>query len=253
MYRLTALLLLLFLLIAPVTAEAEKRTILIGTLPEGWPPYMIIPKDKSQPYGGIMLDVINEVCSVSGYRLEVVLSPEKRSHLLLSKQEIDAYTEAREWVEDPENYLWSDTIIPSEDVLIFPTNHPVHFETIADLYGLSIAAPLGYVYPALEPCFAKGKVLRQTPTDSLGSLRMVSAGHANAAVGNQLVAQWLINHSKDLKPEEFAFSKKKVGTAEYRFMFVNTPKMRRFLKVFNEELALMRADGRFQHILDQYN
>ena len=66
------------------------------------------------------------------------------------------------------------------------------------------------------------------------------------------VADWVISHSDYLDASQLVVSDTVLDSAPFRFAFVKSPRWKQFINEFNDELARMKADGRFQAILDRY-
>jgi polar amino acid transport system substrate-binding protein len=142
-------------------------------------------------------------------------------------------------------------VVDSADVLIFPKDHPVDFETPDDLKGKKIGAILGYRYPAFEPYFADGRITRDDVKKDSLMLAKLLRGRDDAAIINKLVALWVIRQNPEFKGK-FAFSAKPVGTAGCGFMFTPKQNWGPFIEIFNKELAAMKEDGRLDAIVRKY-
>lgn len=230
-------------------ATPENKEIVVGFNNVAWPPYLI--KDPNGKIHGIMIDVIKTIASKHGFSVKITSLPEKRAIRAIASGDIDAYSKAKEWVKNPEAYLWTDPVVDSTDVLIFPKDRPVDFETPDDLKGKKIGAILGYRYPLLEPYFADGRIKRDdVKRDSL-MLGKLLRGRDDAAIINKLVAFWVIRQNPEFKGK-FAFSDEPVGEAGCGFMFTPKRNWGPFIETFNNELAVMETDGRLDAIVRKY-
>lgn len=250
--RLALALVMAFALALPAWADGGGRTITVGTLEGGWPPFLVVADGNIDQAHGIMLDVMREVCRTNNYTLKMVASPDKRNRGMLIEGAIDAYAKAKEWVKHPERLLWTGPVVESTDVLIFRRGQAVQFTRLGELKGLSLAVIHGFSYPSLEPYFRSGDIQHFTPTTTLGCLRMVLAGHVDAAVVNRQVAEWVFRNSSVIKREDFEFSQNAIDSAYYRFAVADKPGLDVFREDFNRELIKMKEDGRFEAILNKY-
>jgi len=123
----------------------------------------------------------------------------------MARGDIDAYSKAKEWVKNPKAYLWTDPVVDSTDVLIFPKDRPINFETPDDLKGKQIGAIPGYRYPLLEPYFADGRIKRDDVKKDSLMLGKLLRGRDDAAIINKLVAFWVIRQNPEFKGQ-FGFS-----------------------------------------------
>ena len=236
-------------LVSVVHATPENKEIIIGFNNVAWPPYLI--KEDNGKIHGIMIDVMKEVAQKHGFSVKIMPLPEKRAIKGIAAGEIDVYSKAKDWVDDPSAYLWTDPVVDSTDVLIFPKDRPVKFETPDDLKGKKMGAILGYRYPLLEPYFADGRINRDDVKKDSLMLAKLLKGRDDAAIINKLVAFWVIRQHPEFKGT-FAFSEKPVGKAGCRFMFTPKQSWGPFIEIFNNELAAMKEDGRLEAIVRKY-
>lgn len=241
------------LAVFPLTAGADSddadRSFVISVPTVGWPPYFIVP-DQDGPIRGIMADVLREACKATANTATFTLYPEKRGRVMLEEGTIDAYPKAKEWMDNPNKYLWTAPVVTSTDILIL-RRHSSSSLPAATIKGLDVGVVHGFTYPTLDPLFKSGAIRRHAAEKTECLLRMVSRGHIDAAVTNRHVAQWLIRTSPELKAGDFLFGKV-IDSAPYRFAFTRTPENTRFVSSFDRELARMKEDGRLQAILDKY-
>ncbi len=236
-------------LIPAAHATPGNKEIIVGFNNVSWPPYLV--EEPNGKIHGIMIDVMKAIASKHGLSVKITPLPEKRAIRGMAGGDIDAYTKAKEWVDDPNAYLWTDPVLDSTDVLIFPKDRPIHFETPDDLKGKKIGAILGYRYPLLVPYFADGRINRDDVKKDSLMLAKLLKGRDDAAIINKHVALWVIRQNPEFKGK-FAFSEKPVGTAGCRFMFTPKQSWGPFIEIFNKELAAMKGDGRLEAIIRKY-
>lgn len=232
------------------SAAPKDREVVLGVSDASWPPY-IIRHAGNEATRGIMVDAMRGITSGLGYRLTIRAFPEKRSLSKLADGEVDAHSKAKEWVDSPERYIWSDPVVHSIDRLVFLKSRQVVFDRPEDLFGKHVATILGYGYPLLEPYFVSGRILRDDVKSGQVMLLKLNKGRGDAGIITEIVALWLIRQHPEFK-DKFAFSKKRVGKAPYRFMFTAKHNWKPFVAQFNRELAKMKKDGRLERILSRY-
>lgn len=233
----------------PAAAD-ELKELTICSPKEGWPPF-IIPEDELGQERGIMIDVLREAASRNGYTIKIVHLPEKRAQMVLKEGGVDAHPKAMEWVDNPDDFNWTDPIVESTDVVII-RRHNERSEVPRTLTGFNLGVMLGYVYPALEEYFQDGSIKRRDARTTESLLRMVLRDHVDAAVTNQHVANWIIHNNDDLSHDDFVVGDKPIDSAPYRFAFTKAWYSLEFIKLFNRELKIMKKDGTFETILNRY-
>ncbi|QJB55056.1 transporter substrate-binding domain-containing protein [Pseudodesulfovibrio sp. zrk46] len=244
----TATLLICQLLTSTPAFSTDKGDTFTLAIPkEGWPPYIIT--DTNEPCG-IMLDIINEVANCTGKKLHIEYYPEIRSQLMLAEGRVHIQPKAREWVDKPSRFQWTDPVIDSTDVLIF-RKEEAHLDN-KPLKDLSVGVILGYRYPTLEPLFEQGELRRYNVNNTDNLLHMLHHGHIQAAVTNRHVAEWIIMQSPDISIDQFVFGKA-VDSVPYRFALTKAKPMDDFMSLFNKELSAMKEDGRLQEIMNRYH
>ena len=104
-------------------AGPERKTIVLGVSPNGWPPYLIPKKTVDT---GIAIDVMKSICQQLGVVLRIERYYEKRGHIMVAQGKVDAWPDAKEWVEHPGDFFWTEPIVDSEDYFVFTENRPLH-------------------------------------------------------------------------------------------------------------------------------
>lgn len=224
--------------------------IVIGTREQGWPPYHL---PQGHPEGnGIMPDIFIEAATSLGCEVRRSFMPEKRVFIEIERAEVDVFTKARDWIDEPDAYLWSIPVLYCTDRLLFRKDKVFPFRCLDDLKGKRLGTIHSYGYPALEPLFRSKAAVREDAMDVEGMLRMLKKGNTDAAVITRVVALWTFSRHRDLDAESFRFSDLQIGTGGYRFMFGMHRAWGRFIREFDDELIRMREDGRLDAILKKY-
>lgn len=247
----TALLLALAVIFHISPVRADDQRLVLGTLPDGWPPFLI-PAGGTPDCVGIMPDVLKEVCGKYDITIEIAACPEKRNRQLLINGGVDAYPLSRRWVDDPADYSWTAPVMSVDDIIVSRKDTPIAFTAPHDLAGLSIGVIHGYVYPTLDSLFKSGTIRKQTTFSTRNLLFMLARKRLDAIVTTRHVAEWVIANEPDLNAGDFEFCKTTVDSAPYSFAFTKTRDWRPFISRFNAELARMREDGRLDEILNKY-
>ncbi len=236
--------------ITVANATPENKEIIISVGAKGWPPYSILHKDGTA--GGLMIDVLRTIASMHGYKVAVKYLPSVRGAIMLEAGEIDSRLKAKEWVDHPEKYIWTDPVVDSTDVLIFHKDNPIVFNTPEDLFGKRIGTVVGYGYPLLKPYFVSGKIIREDAPRNSFMLKKVALKRTDAAIVNKFNAQWMIKNDPELQEGTFSFSKNNIGKAGYRFMFTSKHDWVPFVHFINQELARMKKNRRLEKIIAKY-
>jgi polar amino acid transport system substrate-binding protein len=226
--------------------SAEKQVFRFNISPNGYPPYLIV--DQNQP-SGIMWDVVSEVAQRLGYEVIAEQIPRKRVDQMLLEGYIDGTPRAREWADDPKQFLFTDPVVDIEEVFFVPAQSGFSYESPEDLLSKTIVTHLGYRYPPLEPYFEEGRIRRFDVSRDKDMFTFVLHGNRfDAAVADRLVGKWILRN-EGLR-EQFDITSESISTYGFRLMLRKD--WQSFARKFNEELANMKENGDLDAILANY-
>ncbi len=227
-------------------SDPERKVFRLNVSPNGYPPYLINEEGRTT---GIMWDVVEAIAERIGYRVEAVKVPRKRVDQLLLEGMFDGTPRAKEWTDNPEDFIFTDPVVDIQEVIFFPKGSSEKFQVIEDLFSLTLVTHLGYRYPELEPHFDSGQIKRfDVPRDQDIFVYLLSGDEMDAAVADRLVGQWLLLEQGS--QAVFRVSSSTLSQSGFRLML--RPDCQSFAKAFNEELASMRAEGEIETILSKY-
>ena len=103
-------------------AEPDNKEIIFSTSPNGYPPYLIVHEHGG--VDGIMMDVLREIASGFDFKVVVELLPTKRGDLYIEQGRVDVKPRSKVWVQNPERFYWTDSVLRSIDRLIFLEKNP---------------------------------------------------------------------------------------------------------------------------------
>lgn len=231
-------------------AAGENKTIIMFIPDTDWPPYLI--DDPRYPGGGVLLEVFKAIAEPMGYTVETKRLPNKRGWLLLNRGDVHVHAKALEWVEIPENYLWSEPFMQHEGVLLYPADSNLEYTTPEALYGKTLVGIEGFIYPGLEAHFDQGKINRINVTSPFAMLDILKLRRADAAIVNKDETLWLFKNRPELEPERFRLELTPHGKADYRYVFTKDARWIPFIEEFNIRLSEMKSNGELDAILNQY-
>lgn len=236
--------------LAPATQAAEQRKVTMFLPNTNWPPYIM--DGSHQRAGGILGEVFEAIAGPLGYSLRIKYLPERRGREMLDDGLVDINAMARKWVPDPDRYIWTDPFMLSEDVLLSTEKTPLHFTTPEALYGKTLAAIRGFVYPKLEPHFGPGKITRVDVTTPHEMMRLLGRGRVDGAMVNRAGTQWMLKQHSEFNAGLYHLDETAFDSAAYRFLFRKDGNWGPVRDQFNKALRAMKKDGRLKKILDQY-
>lgn len=241
----------IFVLAAGVEADAatprdELPSLRFNVSPNGYPPYLIVEPEQTS---GIIWDVMDRISSRLGYRLVARKVPRKRVDQMLLDGFIDATSRAREWTENPEQFLFTDPVVQVEEVLFVPSDTSFEFRQPEDLFSRTLITHLGYYYPELEPYFRSRHIRRFDVSRDRDMFTYLRYGKQfDAVIADRLVGQWILR--KEGLQGQFRISGPPFSRHGLRIMLRRD--WQAFALAFNRELAHLRENGELEAILANY-
>ena len=235
------------LLASLFSVPSFAQTIKFNISKTGYPPYTI--KAPGKAVKGIFMDVLQRVAKAQGNEVQVISLPRKRVTNMMLNEEVDVTLAAVEWIENSEDFIFSEGIIDSRDVLFSLRKKPLLFDKLEDLYNKSLATHLGYYYPYLDSSFKSQEITRRDALSFKSMFKLALSERIDAVVINRDVGLWMIKNNQEFQGK-FLSSNKAINTFKLRFMF--SKKWQPFVDKFNTTLAQMRESGELREIVISY-
>jgi len=158
-------------------------------VPDSWAMPMV-QLERGRPTQGILHDVMVSLATQLGVPAEFHVLPRARVQGAMEHGEVDVRCyAAQSWLPNPEDYLWSIPLWNQPDMLI-SRQQPEIAVTPANLPRQAIGTVLGYSYPALQPLFDAGRLIREDARNQDQVLDKLMAGRYRYAVSNQWTLDW---------------------------------------------------------------
>ncbi len=153
-----------------------------------WPPFNYFEYGKPR---GLSIDYMNLVAEQLGIKVEYVTGPSWNEFLeMVKRKELDVMLNIVKTEDRMKYLLYTDPYIKNPNVIVSSRKSP--YETIEALFGKTVAFPKGFFY---EEVLTKSfpRIKRLPVEDTLASLKAVTFGRADAALGEAAVVRTLIN------------------------------------------------------------
>jgi PAS domain S-box-containing protein len=153
-----------------------------------WPPFNYFEFDSPR---GVSIDYMNQMAAKLGIQVEYITGPSWNEFLeMVKRKELDVMLNIVKTEDRMKYLLYTDPYIKNPNVIVSSENNP--YETIEALFGKTVAFPKGFFYEeVLTQSFPQIK--RLPVEDTLASLKAVTFGRADAALGEAAVMRTLIN------------------------------------------------------------
>ncbi|WP_460031859.1 substrate-binding periplasmic protein [Megalodesulfovibrio paquesii] len=179
------------------TAGASLRVVRLASVE--WPPYT----SATLPGNGATATVLRKALEASGMELRIEFMPWARVLETVRKDAsfvgfFPEYLSADRLAE----FVYSAPIGASELCFMERTGHPVPWETLEDLAGLSIGVVQGYVNAVrFDALVAAGQLRTEAVADDLTNIRKVLSGRLPLAVIDPLVLRHHLHTDPSLAPQ----------------------------------------------------
>ncbi len=153
-----------------------------------WPPFNYFEYGSPR---GLSIDYMNLVAEKLGIKVDYVSGPSWNEFLrMVKRKELDVMLNIVKTEDRMKYLLYTEPYIKNPNVIVSSQESP--YETIQALFGKTVAFPKGFFYEeVLTKSFSQIK--RLPVEDTLASLKAVTFGRADAALGEAAVMRTLIN------------------------------------------------------------
>ncbi len=226
---------LALLMLGSAAALAEPEQLRLAVPDTAYPPYVV--SDEAGVHGTLIAP-LRAAATAAGIELVFTLAPELRSQKMLQRGVIDGRMESPDWIDNPDDFLWTALMLPMRDVLVYHQRHRPAQESDVALKNYEIIAHLGYAYPQLQAWFDSGHAVRLDKTSELKMLLALTNPDATrsgrAAVVEQGVAQWLLKQAPELRQQPLVVGDRTFGCALMGFQLRKTERIAELLQRLNK-------------------
>ena len=153
-----------------------------------WPPFNFNVDGRAT---GFSIDYMNLVAEQLGIKVEYITGPSWNQFLqMIRHKELDVMLNIVKTEDRMKYLLFTEPYVKNPNVIVSSKKHS--YETIEALFGKTVAFPKGFFY---EEVLTKSfpRIKRLPVEDTLASLKAVTFGRADAALGESAVIRTLIN------------------------------------------------------------
>ena len=237
---------LLLLLLMPADAAIAPGKLRFVVYHPHFPPYIYSDNAAAQIVG-IIPELLAPFFLAEGISVEYIYDNRAGAEQRLYKGEVDAMMLSPDWAKHPEKLIFSVGVIPYHDYLFARTAQEA-VQSLAQLQDKTICTREYYVYPKLQPLFAKGTLLRLDSSSQEAQLRMVLNKRCDLVYMNDLIVHWLAEKKFDsvkMYPAEVMVAKSELNIAL-------NPRWKPLLIRLNAFLVQQQQNGEVQRIVRRY-
>lgn len=224
---------------------ADQDKLIIAN--SNWAPY----KGEAIKNGGIVTDITVEALKSAGYQVDVKTVPWKRALKGAYKGEYHVIPAIWYTPERADKLSYATSVITSRVVMIYHRDFDFHFNDLDDLTGQTVGVAAGWAYPE---AFEQAKnFVRDEANDLKTNLNKILHRRINITIGEEYAARYTASSSFPDKADVFRYSDKALEEKNLYVAFSRKlPNFREITTKFNKAIAEMKADGRYQLILEAH-
>ncbi|CAM3880620.1 ABC transporter substrate-binding protein/permease [Cohnella lubricantis] len=230
----------LFVPSADRRADAETRTITMGTSPD-YPPYESVDAVGSGEIVGLDIDIAKYISDKLGYKLEI--SPSDFDGLIaaLQTRRVDFVMSGMSVTEERKQSVdFSDSYYLARNTIVSLSGH--EYKSLDELKGKKLGVQLGSTQETAAKELEGVTLLSLNKIPDL--IQALQAGRVDALIVEDAVAAGYANANENLK---FTMVPAAGGDEGYAIAF---PKGSPLREEFNSVLSQMKSDGTLQQMID---
>jgi polar amino acid transport system substrate-binding protein len=232
-----------FILILSLSARATTKPEIRAAVPAGLaPPLLIETKGKVE---GLVVDYVKALAEAMGRtaNFSVVTRYRLNSYMLKGQMDVLCYTSTI-WDDGVKKLDFSKTLFTKREIIIGPSPMP---KKIGALQGKTIGTMLQYIYPALDPYFASGKILREDSLSEEGNLKKLLNGRIHYVVTDQIFFDYF-----RLENPSIAKNREGLFLRDYPIVCSISRKGRMTKKVLDKAIDDIKASGKLKALFKKY-
>jgi polar amino acid transport system substrate-binding protein len=237
------LVVLLLLINAGVTVSARELHIVVNH----WPPYV----DRAAMSKGFAVEIISTALQSKDYSVSWRIEQWERALEGLDVGVYDAVGAVWKNPEREKQMLFSDPYWQNQIKFIKKKTLALQFNKLDDLNSYLIGVVRGYAY---QDTFVNSKKLIKIPQNYLiQNLLKLAQGEIDLTLGDEMAVSYQLQQFMKGSIDDFEFLPKTLSTRGLHIAVSKQhPQAKKIIDDFNQALAAMKDDGRFDAIVKKY-
>lgn len=236
---------LLTFLLQPIVVYAE--TLRYAVTNESWEPYWIVRDGR---VSGIFSDVMQALDQQMDVAFEAEtpqppLRAQKHFREAVVQLECCVSKAWRSAADQVEVSLWSEPVLSTEEVLIFPPGRPFPFNRLQDLQGRTVSTVRGYGYAGSQ------YFTRSDSPNSIAQLKVVARRRVDAGIIDRLELAYLFASHPDIPALPASMELGPVISRSELRIRVHRSRAE-LLEPLNAAIGRLREDGTLAMIVQRY-
>ncbi|WP_076410515.1 ABC transporter substrate-binding protein [Shewanella sp. UCD-KL12] len=225
---------------------ADETPLIVSYGAHNSEPYAVL--EVNQLVGGIIKEITDELADELDVDLVYVQTPRKRIERYLDTGTVHLVLISNpEWLTQGKQYQWSMPIFQDQDILVVKNNNLKQLEKVEDLKGMNLGTNRGYVYPAIEPMFAKGEVSRSDVRSITSNIARLELDRIDGFIDSKVLIHYEMQRkTHELQLTELVVSEHNIHAALSHHAPIT-------IEALNEALAQLQSRGVIEAVLSRYS
>lgn len=216
-----------------------------------WPPFL----SESLPEQGVIAHLIRDVFAQADIKVNFTFLPWGRAFHDTQKQK---YAATAVWMFEQSranNFLYSDAVLNERFVFFHLKNRPFDWQSVNDLKGLILGGGLAYSYGAeFDNALEQGVFEISRVNSSVQNFKRLAMERIDVFAEEQSVGYHILNNELADVANTITHHPKPLLINQSFLLFPKEgEKSQQLLKMFNQQLAQFKKDGRYQAYFNGLN
>ena len=162
-------------------AESAPLPVKFAINSPGSAPYLYWDR-KTQRYNGVVADLFTGMAKGAALKVTYLDGSRGRNEESVRQGRADIFLSGRVWLDDPQGFIFSDTLMPHNSYMFATTEMKKPF-SLANYPKSSVCTRFGFTYPVLQPSFEQKNGLVRIDSSSQSTMAMMlSKGRCEFAI-----------------------------------------------------------------------
>jgi polar amino acid transport system substrate-binding protein len=237
---------LLLSLLLCASARAEPLRLVTG---DDYAPFT----GKALPAGGMLTQVVRGALQQVELNSSLDWHPWKRGYLKTLRGDYDATFPYVRSQEREELFLYSEALFIAEQHIFSRAGEVIEVDDVASMQGRRLCYPLGWQPPPIiQQLLDKGQLSRHSPTGLHECARLLLMGRDDFFISDRRLGETALQLT-GVPVEQFRRSASAISRSTLHLIVPRShPRAATIIEQFNQGLALLRASGDYQRLLERY-
>jgi polar amino acid transport system substrate-binding protein len=236
---------MLYLVLTPCSVMAKDFVVAV----DDWPPFIFTEKE---PYRGIDIDLLQEICTQMGLNLQLKAIPLERTFAMMKSGKIDATTSIAKTKEREQFIVYtSPSYYTLTTVFYVPLGKADLIQKYEDLYNLQNGVGVVSASTYFSPFDNDPKIIKYQVPYELLLIKMLGTNRLDAFVGTEAEADYQIIQNGYKGKFEKAVFKPKNDVYLYLGISRKSPFAKEITR-FNKIIKQIIAEGKITQFTKKY-